>query len=154
MELSYSLDVLQITRQNVIALLDAHTPEQLNMVPPGFNNNLIWNAGHIVATQQLLCYGLSGVPLRVAKSLVESYRKGTRPGDPVDAACIADIRALLASTADQLEADYRAGLFGSFKAPYTTSYGTTLHDVTDSITFNNVHEGMHYGVMLALRKLV
>jgi len=30
--------------------------EQLNKIPEGFNNNLIWNIAHCVVTQQLLCY--------------------------------------------------------------------------------------------------
>ncbi len=29
---------------------------QHRVYPPNFNNNLIWNIGHILVTQQLLCY--------------------------------------------------------------------------------------------------
>jgi hypothetical protein len=33
---------------------------QLNIVPDGFNNSIAWNIAHILVTQQLLHYKLSG----------------------------------------------------------------------------------------------
>jgi len=38
--------------------------------------------------------------------------------------------------------------------PYTTSYGVTIGHVRKGVCFNNTHEGMHYGMMIALGKLV
>ena len=42
-----------------------------------------------------------------------------------------------------------AGVFSNF-TPYTTSYGYTLTCIEDAIHFNNTHEGMHLGVVIAL----
>ena len=153
MNLSYAIEILKATRQNVLRVLDGLTPEQLNAIPAAFNNNLIWNAGHIVATQQLLCYGLSGSAFRVEPDWIEGYRKGSRPGAPADEAEIARIKEWLTTTAERLEADYQSDYFGAFKT-YPTSYGITLHRVEEAITFNNAHEAMHMGTMLALRKLI
>ena len=37
---------------------------------------------------------------------------------------------------------------------YETSFGYTLHGVEEAILFNNTHEGMHIGTILALRYFV
>jgi hypothetical protein len=37
----------------------AGTLEQLNKIPEGYNNNLIWNIAHVVVVQQMLVYKLS-----------------------------------------------------------------------------------------------
>ncbi|WP_407635809.1 DinB family protein [Solitalea canadensis] len=38
-----------------------YTIDQLNKVPAGFNNNLIWNIGHEIVAQQALIYKSSGL---------------------------------------------------------------------------------------------
>ena len=62
---------------------------------------------------------------------------------------IQELRALLISTQKQLQADYERGVFANF-TPYTTSYGYALTCIEDAIHFNNTHEGMHLGVVIAL----
>ena len=39
--------------------------EELNKIPEGFNNNVIWNIAHVVVTQQLLVYDMSGLPMLI-----------------------------------------------------------------------------------------
>jgi hypothetical protein len=43
----------------VSKFLSGYNLDQLNTIPEGFNNNLIWNIGHIIVSQQLLVYKLS-----------------------------------------------------------------------------------------------
>ena len=52
-----------------------------------------------------------------------------------------------------LKADYEKGLFKDFK-PYATSFGMELAAIEDAILFNNAHEAMHLGTMLAIRKFL
>jgi hypothetical protein len=52
-----------------------------------------------------------------------------------------------------MEKDYAAGLFNEYKA-YPTSFGVTLSEIEEAIMFNNVHEGMHLGYCIALRKVI
>ena len=69
--------------------------EQLNKVPEGFSNNLIWNIGHIVVVQQMLVYKLSGLNMMISDEMVEKYKKGTRPEEPVGQTEIDEIKKLL-----------------------------------------------------------
>ena len=55
------------------------TIEQLNKVPDGFNNNLVWNYAHIVASMQMLCYLRAGLPARLDEEFVHAYKIGTKP---------------------------------------------------------------------------
>ena len=75
----FSLEVLSNTRKFFNNFLEKTSLDDLNKIPQGFNNNMIWNIGHIVVTQQLLAYKLSGLPMIVSDSMVAKYMKDTKP---------------------------------------------------------------------------
>lgn len=137
----------------MLGLMEGLSIEQLNAIPKGFRNNLIWNFGHIIVTQQLLCYSLAGQKPVVEKTLIEAYRKGTAPDGFVDAVAYQELQHLSESTLTQFEADYAQGIFQSFKL-YPTSYGVELSRIEEAFQFNLAHEAMHLGTMMALKKLV
>lgn len=145
------LTVLETTRKNILSLADAYTEKQLNTIPEGFNNNLIWNMGHILVTQQLLCYRLSGVDCYTSNEVIDAFRKGSKPTKEVDSRLINEIKTSLQEMVSKTKKDVDAGVFKEFKT-YKTSYGVTLASFEDALYFNNVHEGMHLGFMLALKK--
>ncbi len=147
-------DPLAITRVNRKALekmLDHYSLEELNKVPEGFTNNLIWNIAHVVVTQQLLVYKLSGLPMMVSDEMVNAYKKGTKTEGAVDQNEVDQVRELLFSTLDQTEKDIKAGIFKGFQE-YPTSTGFVLKSIDDAMSFNDFHEGIHLGYILALRK--
>lgn len=153
MTAAYAFEVLKITRNNILKTFDGLSIKELNRIPDGFNNNLIWNFGHVVATQQILCYGLSGNKAFVSNEIIDTYRKGTKPESVVSAEGLEELKKLSKAAIIQMEKDYAAGLFKEYKS-YTTSYGTTISSIDEAIMFNNVHEGLHFGYCIALRKVV
>lgn len=54
-------DILRKTRQYVLELIANLSMEQLNEVPAGFTNNIVWNLGHMLASQQGVCYLRGGL---------------------------------------------------------------------------------------------
>lgn len=148
-----TLALLRATRRNILGIYTAHDPAKLNEIPAPLNNNLAWNAGHVIATLELLVYGLAGLKTPSGREFIDRYRKGSRPDGPVSAADHAYIQQQLLGGIDQLEHDLQTLDFGNYK-PYATSYGVTLASVEDALTFNNMHEAMHLGTMLTLRRLV
>ncbi|WP_299675147.1 DinB family protein [uncultured Dokdonia sp.] len=150
----YDFDICQKNRQLLHNLIEKLTPEQLNKIPEGYNNNILWNIGHSIATQQLLVYGLSGEEIQVPKYIIDLYKKGTKPEKVATLEEIDEIKSLLFSTIAQLEKDYKDGLFKSFKTYTLSTSGGTLHKVEDAIAFNNFHEGLHLGYALALIKAI
>ena len=127
--------------------------EQLNEIPKGFGNNMVWNIAHLVVTHQILCYKLSGLPMNVSKEMVEKYMKGTAPVGSVSQSEFDEIVTLFIALPNQFEEDLNQRLFQKYDA-YTTSLNVTLVDIDSAIAFNNFHEGIHLGAILALRKLV
>jgi hypothetical protein len=151
--MNFPFEVLQVARRNFSGLLRDLSIEQLNHIPDGFNNNILWNYGHIIVTQQLLFYGLSGLPLNIDAELVRKYRKGLKPEGFIDAAEFQTLKAASIELVQQSIADYEKGVFQKF-TPYPTSYRVTLNDIDAAVYFNNIHEAMHLGVVMALKKLV
>ena len=130
-----------------------YTLEQLNKIPEGFSNNLIWNIGHIVVSQQMLVYLGSGNEAMVSQELIKKYMRGTRPEADATQAEADEIKSLLFTTIEKAEEDYKNGLFTSY-TERKTELGFTLQSIEDAITFNNYHEAIHLGIMMAIRKFV
>ena len=150
-DISYSLEILKVTRTNVINLIDSLSYEQLVKVPQGFNNSIIWNAVHNLTVQQLLCYKLSGLEINVPEKFMEGYKKGADGKSVILESELEEFKSLYFSTIELLNLDYSSGKFQQF-TEYTTSYNITLKSVEDVINFNNTHEGLHFGYMMALKK--
>ena len=146
-------EILRITRNNILKAIDGLTLEELNTIPPGFKNNIIWNLAHVVVTQQLLCYKLSGLEMYLADDFVDKYKKGSEVNSKVNQDEVAIIKTQLLELPQQLIEDYSNAVFKSFEE-YPTSYNFTLDSVEDAIQFNNVHEGLHFGYIMAMKKLV
>ena len=98
--MNQTFDITRTSRKMIAPFLENYTLEQLNTIPDGFSNNLIWNIAHIVVTQQLLVYKLSGLPANVSDEMIEKYRKGTKPEHIVTQAEVDEIKALLFKTID------------------------------------------------------
>ena len=145
-----AINHFQKVRGLINNLVEDLSEEQLFSVPTGFANNIAWNAAHVVVTQQLIQYGLSGLELHVRDEVVEAFRKGTGIST-VTPALFWEAMEFLAEAPEQLAEDYDAGRFKEFKT-YETSTGIVLHNIDEALLFNNIHEGIHLGYIMAMRK--
>ena len=133
------------------SFLENYSLEDLNKIPEGFGNNIIWNIAHTVVSQQILVYGLSSVRPLVPESMIERFRKGTKPEENLTQVEVNGIKELLFTTIEKTREDYKDGVFKTFKK-YTTSINITLTNVDEAIMYNTYHEGIHLGYILALKK--
>jgi len=153
MNMKFPFEVYRQTRKNILFFLDELTEEQINTIPAGFSNNIAWNLGHIVVTQQLLFYKNANAEMKVPTTWVEKYRKGTKPETKVTLEEFENIKSILVSSINQAEKDYVAGVFKHY-TPYSTSFGVQINTIEDVIRFIYAHEGFHWGIIVALKKLV
>ena len=151
--IAYTLKITYKTRVILKNYLETIALEDLNKIPEGYNNNIFWNIAHLVATQQILVYKFSEVPVLVSDEIINKYRKGTKPEADATQAEVDEIKTLLFSTLEQTEEDYKAGKFKTYNT-ITTSMDSTLSNVDEAIAYNNFHEGIHLGSVLALRHAI
>lgn len=140
-------------RRNFTNLIDSLSVEQLNEIPKGFNNNVIWNYGHIISATESLCYALSGNTPNLDESLRKGFAKGTKPEKYYSSTEISELKKLSVDLLKKLEMDYNSGLFKTF-SPYPTSFGLELKSIEEALQFLPVHEGLHYGYAMAQRKVL
>ena len=148
-------DITQTSRKILAQYLDNYTLAQLNKVPAGFNNNLIWNIAHIIVVQQMLVYNLSGLPMMVSPEMVEKYKRGTKPQADVTQQEIDEIKRLLFETIAHTKSDFEQNRFATTAYnTFTTQMGFTLKTAAEAMQFNYYHEAMHVGMMMGIRKFV
>ncbi|MGC1203691.1 MAG: DinB family protein [Flavobacteriaceae bacterium] len=152
--MQFTFDVLHSIRPFFKKHIENNSLEDLNKIPEGYNNNIIWNIGHIVVTAQLLAYKLSGLPMVVSEELVNKYKKDTKPEGAVSQNEVDEIKTLLFSTLEKLESDYKAGVFKEYHAYTVSTTGNTLTNIDEALQFILFHEAMHLGYILALIRTV
>ena len=143
------------SRKAFIKLIDDLTIEQLNEVPDGFNNNIIWNFGHIVVSTQTLCYVRTGV-LADASSVKfnEFYRKDTRPTYAVTEEEVAELKATALESIRKIEEDYQAGKLGNVNPFATSTFGVPMNNIEEILITTIGHDNLHFGYAQALKKCV
>ena len=149
--MDWTFDICLKNRKILEGFLNQFTLDELNKIPVGFNNNIIWNIAHVIVTQQLLVYRNSQLPMEVSEDLISKYKKGTKAEFIVSQQEVDEIRNLLFSTLDKIIEDYNCGVFKNYDE-YTVSTKSTLTSAKDALEFNNFHEGIHLGYIMALIK--
>ena len=143
----------ETSRKVLLGFLEKYSLEELNKIPEGFSNNLIWNIGHIIVVQQLLVYKLSGLQPMVSNEMIEKYQKGTKPEHNVTQEEVDEIKVLLFSTLEKTKQDFEENLFQNY-IELTSMSGFTMKSAANAIEFNNYHEAMHTGIMMQIRKFI
>jgi hypothetical protein len=123
--------IWETSRNIYLKIIENYSLEQLNKIPEGFSNNLAWNLGHIIVSQQGLVYRLSGLPMNISP----------------------EMKVLLFSLLEKTKEDYSNGKFTSYNE-FTTGTGFHLANIKDAMEFNNYHEGIHLGFMMNIRKFI
>ena len=138
---------------NDIAGLSAR---QLNEIPAGLPNNIIWNLGHILAASQAVCYGRAGQPVKIDGQYFLPFLTNTKPQGFIGEKAAAMIGGLLISTMHTLQSDYGHGHFDRYTASENIRgiYGIELRTIDDAIDFLLYHDGYHAAKINTIKKLV
>ncbi len=153
----YLFELHYQTRRNMLALLQDISEDRLRIIPEGFRNNLLWNAGHVVAIQQMICYQAARLPMHIDAAFIKNFRKGSSPAEWNDIPRRDHVLSVLMDTAGNFRNDFNKGLFDALPphaTPYKMPFGITVRTVREAIIFNNTHEAMHLGIMNTMLKLL
>lgn len=152
--MNFTFDLIKNIRKILKDTVESTTLEDLNKIPKGFNNNIIWNIGHIVVIEQLLTYKLSGLKPVLSDQMIDKYKKGTKPEGQTSEEEVGEIKQLLISTLESTKKDYAKGHFKDFNSYTVSTTGNTLNNIDEALQFVLVHDAIHYGCVLALLKAV
>ncbi|MET3576026.1 DinB family protein [Bhargavaea ullalensis] len=120
-------------------------PESLaDQVPPGFNNSIRWNFGHIAFIQGRLVYEVMGEDSGLPSSFSEYFAAGTSPagwtGVPPR---IAEIRKVLERQPEEIRLGRRGRLDEPLPDPFTNKMGVTFRTSGETLLFSFYHEALH-----------
>lgn len=142
-------------RKAFIKLIDELSLEQLNEIPAGFNNNIIWNFGHIVVSTQTLSYTRTGIREGVNwVKHVEAYAKGTKPTYFVNQEEVNELKEIALKSIYEIEADFNAGVFKNTTPYETATYGATLNNIEEVLITSIGHDNLHYGYAIAQKRII
>src|SRR5690606_31573700 len=121
-----NFNIWKTNRNMYLNIINGYSLEQLNKIPDGFNNNIIWNIGHVIVVQQLLIYRGSNQAMHLSEELVNLYKTGTKPTKDVTQTEVDQLKELLISLITQTEKDYQNRLFISYNVEKTVKLTTTF----------------------------
>ncbi len=147
------IETISKTRSFLLEQIKNLNNEQFNRVAEGFNNNIIWNLGHMIAAQQGICYKRAGLPTIISDDFWERFRSGSKPDGIIHDDEIEHIKELLLTTLEKFQVDYDKKIFDNYTA-WTTRYGIELTSIDDCMHFLPFHEGLHSGTITAIKRVI
>ena len=138
----------------LVKVLKSIPLEQAETIPPTWHNNARWHAGHLIITPALVTHGVAKEPLGVPEEFRTWFGKGSSPAgwgnDSIPS--YQDLCDDIVPSSGRLFESLRQRLDDPFLEPYTTSVGVVLHTPAQALNFSLTHDGMHFGMLLALKR--
>ena len=148
-----SIEVIKQTRAGFIKLMDGLTIEELNEVPANFKNNIIWNFGHVIITQQTLCYLRADLQPKLDDALITKYKGGSKPESFIDNNELKLLKEYAFSTLETLENGINNKVFSGYNS-FITGSGIEITGIEDVVKLLMMHDGMHLGYAMAIKKMI
>lgn len=140
---------MQFTRTRMVLkqTLENITPEVYFTIPKGFNNNILWQVGHVLMTTDFLLFNGK---VTIPKSYQKLFGPGTKPADwPMD---VPYLETLLQQIEEQLERiqSIDTNTFNE-KLPKSIFGNETKGELAAFAAF---HEAMHVGQIQVMKRLI
>lgn len=127
--------------------------EHMLITLDGLNNNILWNAGHILYLHGVFLYTQTGNDIPLPDSYKGRFNIGTSPSDWDETPDPAEVLSQLASFCERIEKDRADNKFQNFD-PFPLFGGLTIDTLHESVMFNCAHEGIHLGRIGTIKKLL
>lgn len=144
---------LNFVRQGTLNIVKELSEDQGNQIPPGFNNNILWNLGHIYYVQEIFAFHFAQEPMQLPKEYHKLFGVGTKPADwTIESPTLQKLIELLQEQPHRIKERLSNRLNEKVVNPFT------LHDLTmntfgELLSFNLFHEGNHAQTIKMYKKL-
>lgn len=145
------LELIDKIRMDLIEITENLTVDQLNTIPYGFNNSIVWNLGHILVVTDEILYENSPFSIPAHDFDISGFKKGTRPDNVIDEKDISLINSALSDTVPRFRK-----LINAYAMDTQNNESQLLEKLGNdkSIHFILFHEDMHIPTILHQLKLV
>lgn len=144
---------VRMSRGYLLKEIAGLSAEQMLEVPEGAANNVLWNLGHIVYAHDRFTYGACGVESDVPASYTDLFKGGTSPSDWDEPPSVEEVMGHIQNATEKTYADYAAGKFDNY-TPFELVPGFSIDSIDEALQFNCLHEGVHIGVILVMKRLL
>lgn len=129
------------------------TAEEADLIPEGFNNNILWNLGHLCYSQEKFAFHFAGESMETPQEFAQLFAMGTKPSDwTTQPPTLAELVQLLTDQPNRIRARLTDRLDEVVPNPFTIP-GLTLNTIGQLLSFNMYHEGIHVQTIRMLKKL-
>ncbi|MBX7244005.1 MAG: DinB family protein [Candidatus Sumerlaeaceae bacterium] len=148
------IDQTLIFRKRIADIFSSVSEADADVIPPGWSNNARWHAGHLVVVPRMLMLALQGKPIGLPDTYKTLFAKDTSPANWAGLAVppYKQLVGELTSEMEKLIGEIKPDLLTPFPKPYTTSATVVLHSPAEALNFSLVHDGIHVGLMFALKR--
>lgn len=144
---------LRAARGYMLGNIGKLTDEQWLVVPDGFSNNILWNAGHLLHAHNKLTYGASGLDVDYPPEYEDLFKSGTSPATWSATPDVAEVRERFGAQMEKLIAAHETEAFANFKG-FELMPGYTLDNIDDTMNFVLFHESLHVEAVNLIKKRV
>ncbi|MGY3212013.1 DinB family protein [Mucilaginibacter sp. HD30] len=149
------IDKIKKIREFLLREIAGLSEGQLNTIPAGYNNNIIWNINHLISAQQGICYRRMGQTPVLPDKYLAPFGTNTKPDRILEVREIDEVKGFFLTTIDRLQEDFGKKIFTSRPAASNYKvYEIDMYDIDDALDILLYHEGYHAGQILRLKKLV
>ena len=146
------LELLEKQRAILLKKTAHLTTDQYNLVPPGFNNNIIWNMGHSLDVSESLLYSNAPFKMPLHDFEIEGFKKGTKPESAISEHGISLIRKSLSDTVPLFKKSFDD--FLSANVQYSQDDISSNMVSEKHLQFLLFHEDLHFATIQRLLRYV
>ena len=151
---NFLFDQLEVVRGNTIKAVNGISENQANYIPEGFNNNILWNLGHIYLVQEKFAFNFIPEPMHVPDGFTELFDRGSKPSEwKLQPPTLTEMVNILEDQTKRIKKVLAERLEEVVANPFVMPTGLTLKTVEEFLTFSMYHEGMHVQTIRILEKL-
>lgn len=135
-----------------------HTVKDLSeteacIIPEGFNNNILWNLGHIYSAQEQFAFHFAEEPMELPEGFSDLFKMGSKPADwTVQPPTLPELLGLLKDQPSRIRERLINRLGEEVPHPFSIP-GLSLKTIGQLLTFNLYHEGVHVQAIRMLQKI-
>ncbi|MGF6950152.1 putative damage-inducible protein DinB [Neobacillus sp. B4I6] len=150
-------DHLAFNRTQTLKAMEGVTEELADRIPANFRNNIRWQLGHIYTATEILAFLQLKLPMNLPEGFMERFITGTSPLDDLDKMVpmptLPELESLLKEQYERVR-EVLTGRLDESTPVLTTSTGLDLHSPKELLTYNLYHEGLHFGIITAYKKML